>query len=142
MSFSNFGDPENLEQWSRKVRDIMEGIQKRSGFCEYRASGTWAPRVNLYASRDAYYVCAELAGLSLDLLYVECTDSCRVRLAGHRDRPAIPGYSDLSSIEAMEIDEGAFVREIELPDHVDVDAVEINYDRGYLWITLPRSRRT
>lgn len=40
----------------------------------------------------------------------------------------------------MEIDEGPFAREIELAQPVDVNAVEVNYDRGYLWILLPKIR--
>ena len=42
------------------------------------------------------------------------------------------------SIHAMEIDEGPFRREIELPEAVDVDRMEATYSKGYLWITVPR----
>jgi HSP20 family molecular chaperone IbpA len=37
----------------------------------------------------------------------------------------------------MEIDYGAFEREILLPVKVDVEQVSAEQDKGMLWITLP-----
>jgi HSP20 family molecular chaperone IbpA len=43
-------------------------------------------------------------------------------------------------MHAMEISEGAFRREIELPEPVEQDRVEASYSKGFLWITLPRTK--
>jgi HSP20 family molecular chaperone IbpA len=41
----------------------------------------------------------------------------------------------------MEIDEGAFCREIDLPEPIDVDQMEATYAKGYLWITAYRAAK-
>ncbi len=127
-----------MEEWSRKIHDIMDEMRTRI-FVEYRVSGTWQPRVNLYESRAALHLCVEMAGLEPNALRVECLDATHVRITGQRGRPYAPGLDSPFSVEAMEIDEGAFAREIDLPDPVDVGAAEITYDRGFLWITLPKT---
>jgi HSP20 family molecular chaperone IbpA len=38
----------------------------------------------------------------------------------------------------MEIDYGAFAREITLPDDVDLDRVKTEWNNGILWIEIPR----
>ena len=37
----------------------------------------------------------------------------------------------------MEIDHGAFCREVELPDDVDRERIAANYLNGMLWIEIP-----
>jgi HSP20 family molecular chaperone IbpA len=140
MSRKKRGENEPLEEWTRKVSDIMEEMNHRS-FFEFRSSVSWQPRINLYACGDGFRICVELPGLGLDALCVECPDTRRVRVAGKRHRPNAPDVAEQLTIEAMEIDEGDFVREVELPDVVDTDALEIAYDRGYLWIILPKNRK-
>ncbi len=138
MSFSKFGHGERMDEWSRKVHTIMDEMRNRI-FFEYRASGAWPPRVNVYAGRDAFYVCVELAGLERDLVCVECIDEHRIRISGQRPQPRVGVLEAPFSVELMEIDEGPFCREIDLPDAVDADTIESSYDRGYLWITVPKS---
>jgi HSP20 family molecular chaperone IbpA len=38
----------------------------------------------------------------------------------------------------MEIDHGPFRREVTLPEPIDVQSVEATYDKGYLWVMLPK----
>jgi HSP20 family molecular chaperone IbpA len=38
----------------------------------------------------------------------------------------------------MEIDHGPFVREVELPDDIDHEAIRATYRVGLLWIELPK----
>ena len=40
----------------------------------------------------------------------------------------------------MEIDEGPFRREIDLPAAVDTSQVEATYRKGFLWIRLPKTK--
>ena len=42
-------------------------------------------------------------------------------------------------IHLMEIDHGAFCREVELPEDVDRDRIIANYRNGMLWIELPKT---
>jgi HSP20 family molecular chaperone IbpA len=141
MSFGKFGSDERMQEWSRKIQDIMNEMRNRS-YVEYRASGAWQPRVNVYAARAAFHVCIELAGLDPEEFAVECLETTRICLRGIRQPPRHVTEDDLCGVEEMEIDEGAFAREIELPEPVDEKSVEITYDRGFLWIHLPKTQGT
>jgi HSP20 family protein len=138
MGVKKFGSGEEARDWSRRIQDIMDEMRNRS-FCDYRATGTWLPTVNIYETQAAYVLCVELAGLELDSVSVECTDSQHVTIAGQRLRPRAPSLSDPFSVELMEIDEGPFHREIDFSEPIAPDELEILYDTGYLWITLQKA---
>jgi HSP20 family molecular chaperone IbpA len=38
----------------------------------------------------------------------------------------------------MEIDHGAFAREVELPPDADRESITANYRNGLLWIEIPK----
>lgn len=137
MALNRFGQSEDFAEWSRKIHDIMDEMLKRS-FVDFRDSGAWAPATNVYEYPDAYHICVELSGVQQDHLDVQCLNQ-RVALAGMRHSPRPQGQGDPVSIHALEINEGVFRREIELPGPVDVDAIEATYSKGYLWIRLPRT---
>jgi HSP20 family molecular chaperone IbpA len=42
------------------------------------------------------------------------------------------------SVHLMEIDHGAFCREVELPDDVHRDRIVASHRNGLLWIELPK----
>lgn len=137
MSFGKFGQGSGFDEWSRKIHDIMDEMEKRD-FVHFRDSGTWQPATNVYETRDAYYVCVELAGVPRQQIDVECVDHQRITIGGSRGQPRPTGIEGPLSIHAMEVDEGPFWREIELPEPIDVDRLEATYSEGYLWITVPR----
>jgi len=41
-------------------------------------------------------------------------------------------------VHMMEIDHGAFFREVELPEHVAHSKIAAHYRNGMLWIELPK----
>lgn len=141
MFVSKLGSGEKMENWSRKIHDIMDEMRNRI-FCDYRASGAWQPTVNLYETRSTYHLCVELAGLQRDAVVVECLDEKRVCITGQRAQPRTANMETPFSVELMEIDEGPFRREIELHEPVQVNTFELSYDRGYLWITLRKNVTT
>lgn len=138
MTFSKFGRGEDMREWSRKIHDIMDEMLRRNfvGFCDVE---TWQPATDVYETRDAYYVCIELAGMNPEAVDVECRDGRYVLISGYRGDPRPEGVEGPLSVHVMEIDQGPFRREVELPDPVDVDAVDAKYDKGYLWIMLPKT---
>ena len=139
MSFDQFGQGEDLDEWSQKIHDIMDEMEKRD-FVRFRDSGTWQPATNVYETRDAYYICVELAGVSREQIDVECIDRQRITIRGSRGQPRPEGIEGPLSIHAMEVDEGPFWREIDLPEPIDVDHLEATHSEGYLWITVPRAK--
>ncbi len=137
MAFGKFGQSEGFDEWTRKIQDIMDEMQKRD-FVHFRDTGSWQPATNVYETRDAYHICVELAGVREQQIEVECADQKRITINGSRAQPRPDGVEGPLSIHAMEIDEGPFRREIDLPEAIDVDRMEATYSKGYLWITVPR----
>lgn len=143
MKFSKFSEGQGMEEWSRRVCDIMDEMLKRH-FVEFRNAGAWRPAVNLYETAEAYHVCLDLPGMREDEIEVHCDGQTRVTVYGGRVRPRpadLPADAPLS-VHLMEIDEGPFRREIELPAPFEMDAVEAAYRLGFLWITLPKIRKS
>jgi HSP20 family protein len=136
---NKFGPGDEMRDWSRRIQDIMDEMRNRS-FCDYRASGTWLPTINIYACRGRYLVCVELAGLQREGLTITCPDAHHVRIGGERSRPRVAQLDETFSIELMEIDEGPFAREIDFAEPIAVEQVALAYEEGFLWITLPKMR--
>jgi HSP20 family protein len=116
----------------------MDEMEKRD-FVHFRDSGTWQPATNVYETRGAYHICVELAGVHHEQIDVECGHRARITISGKRLQPRPDGVAGPLSIHAMEIDEGPFRREIDLPEPIDVDKLAATYSEGYLWITVPRT---
>jgi len=140
MALSGFGLGGELSEWARRLQDMMDEMCKRQ-FVEFRDETVWQPATDVYETRDAYYICVDLAGMDAEDVDVECRDERRVCIGGYRSSPRPEGASGPLSVHAMEIDHGPFRREIDLPEPVSVDAVEATYDKGYLWIVLPKKHR-
>lgn len=130
-----------MDEWSRRVHDIMDEMLNRD-YVHFRDTKTWQPATNVYETRDHYYICVELAGVDYEQIDLECLDERRVRFCGLRTQPRPEGVSGPLSVHAMEIDEGPFSREVELPEEIDVAVVEASYEKGFLWITLPKANKS
>jgi HSP20 family protein len=126
---------------SRNVNKIVEQIQK--GYYNFRPNDTWAPNVNLYETDDTYLVCVDLAGVDKETISPEVSDG-RLTIRGTRSVPAYddhepsPAERGKLRVHVMEIDHGAFYREVEIPDAVDQDKIAAHYRNGMLWIELPK----
>lgn len=140
MAYNKFGANEGVEDWSRKIGDLMDEMLNRS-FVQFKDCGTWQPSTNVYETIDTYYVCVELAGVEQDSIDVRCLDANKLTIRGVRAQPRPKGVLSALSVHAMEIDEGAFRRDIELPEPVVADRIEATYSKGFLWVALPRNHR-
>lgn len=141
MGIKKFGHGDEMKEWSRRIQDIMDEMRNRN-FCDYRASGTWMPNVNIYKTRSEYYVCLELAQVDLDSISIDCPDAQHIRVMGNRPRPPAPDLDDVFSVELMEVDEGLFCREIDFADAIDTEDIEMAYHEGFLWIILHKAPAT
>jgi HSP20 family protein len=97
------------------------------------------PQCDCFRTDDppALHVVLELPGV--DPGSVEVVVSARALLvAGARERPRVPG----ARYQQMEIEYGAFRRQIELGDDVDPAQATARYEHGMLRIVLPLARRS
>ncbi|MBW7905577.1 MAG: Hsp20/alpha crystallin family protein [Phycisphaerae bacterium] len=139
MGFDKFGKDPQLDDWSQKIRDIMDEMLNRS-FVDFRNEGAWQPATNVYETATHLHICVELAGVEEHEIDLKCTGQ-QVELRGLRRSPAPPGVDGPRSVYVLEINDGEFRRVIGLPEPVEVEQVEATYSRGYLWIRLPRKKR-
>lgn len=138
MAFDKFGEKQGMDAWSQTMSEMLDEMLRRS-YVQWRTAGTWQPQTNVYETRRAYHVCVDLAGLSAEEIDVQCVSPQRVSISGHRSQPRPPDAAGVLSVHVLEIDEGPFRRELELPEPIDMDAVEASYLKGFLWITLPKT---
>ncbi|MBN2448444.1 MAG: Hsp20/alpha crystallin family protein [Phycisphaerae bacterium] len=135
-----FGEGRNIDDWSQNIHDMIEEMHNRT-FFQFRRADTWQPSINAYETETSYIVCVDLAGLEEKQVAVECVEERRIVIAGCRGKPRPEQHEGTLSVHMMEIDEGPFRREMELPQAIVADAVEAEYRKGYLWIHLPKKAK-
>ncbi len=138
---SRSGLPRRLELARRREQSLgpmpVTVVGMRS-YYQYCPVESWRPPVNLYESRDSYFVCVDLAGMERDDIEVTLNGNVLV-ISGVREHPQPPGGKDIS-IHLMEIDTGPFCRSVEIPTEVDLGSIQASYSKsGYLWIELPKN---
>ncbi|HEY1683757.1 MAG TPA: Hsp20/alpha crystallin family protein [Tepidisphaeraceae bacterium] len=112
--------------------------QLKKQYYNYSCDQVWRPAVNLYETTTAYLVCVDLAGVEKEKIDLEVRDG-RLTLKGNRPVPLeSDNGSQRVSVHLMEIDHGAFCREVELPDDVQRDKIVASHRNGLLWIELPK----
>jgi HSP20 family protein len=122
---------------SRQASKMMEQIQK--GF--FYPSESWTPNVNLYETATSYLVCVDLAGVDKEKIDVEVVDQ-RLKLKGARVVPTFgppEAAGEKIRVHLMEIDHGAFTRDVEIPADADRQKITATYRNGLLWIELPKT---
>src|SRR5437764_13763170 len=113
MSFELATD-QPFQNLARQTNKLMEQLNK--GF--FYPGENWTPSVNLYETGSSYLVCVDLAGVDKEKIDVEVADQ-RLKLRGARAvphcPPAVAEPDEKLKVHLMEIDHGAFSRELEIP---------------------------
>jgi HSP20 family protein len=121
----------------------------QKGYFNFCPSETWTPSVNLYETDGAYLVCVDVAGVDKQKIDVEVLDN-QLTLKGQREVPMLTPLPDLHRaddssgtarrfrVHLMEIDHGAFCRQVELPEDVAREQITAQYLNGMLWIEIPK----
>ncbi len=112
--------------------------QTQSSFWRYCATAQWEPSINICESAGAYHVAVDLAGMRREDIDVQVREG-RLVMRGQRPlpRPDLPG--EQLRMHHMEIEHGAFCRELDLPGDVASQEIAAHYKDGILWIDLPKS---
>lgn len=108
-------------------------------FANFRPVATgWQPAMNVYAQRGSVDLCFDLAGVRED--EVEIVIECRrVTVRGSRPIPRRESSAPAgaaSQILLMEIENGSFVRVVDLPRLIDPCSSVARQDSGFLWLHL------
>jgi HSP20 family protein len=147
MSMTATSDPP-FSNLGRRVNKLSDQLMQK-GYFNFCPSETWTPSVNLYETDASYLVCVDLAGVDKEKIDVEVLDN-QLTLKGTREVPMLdglmPSHDEPSSgsprrlrVHLMEVDHGAFCRQVELPEDVLREQITAQYLNGMLWIEIPKS---
>lgn len=100
------------------------------------SSNVWQPAVDLYETDEAYFLEADLPGVSRDDIELNVEGS-RVVLRGHRRSVRVSQSERGVRIERAR---GEFERAITLVQPVDPDRVEVTCEQGILRVKLPKRK--
>ena len=113
----------------------LRAWQQRLERLSRHSSESWAPPIDVYETRDAYVVTAELPGLTRKQVDLAVEDS-RLTIQGRREaRPASGGAVHYHQVERGH---GTFRRVFEFAEKIDGDRVAADLADGVLTITIPK----
>jgi len=133
----HLGKKDDFTPTGRRMSKWMDQVLG-PGFHHYGHTDNWAPAINLCEHEKFYCVVVDLAGVQAGEIDLRAEAGVLV-LAGDRAMPSESKDCGHVRLHLMEIDHGPFEREIQLPEEVDIDAIEAFYRNGFLWIRIPKT---
>jgi HSP20 family protein len=123
----------------RDMRHLQETMERLlSDFSRLRMplmlskDSVWRPLTDVYETDDEFIVRMEIAGMDPQDLSVTLGERLLVLKGIRRD----PGRAVRRRFHKMEVTVGPFERIIEIPDNVQVSAVDAHYENGFLTVRL------
>jgi len=123
---------------AHQMSKMVDQMQK--GFFSFCPAETWTPSVNLYENDVAYVMCVDLGGMAKEQIDLSVVEG-QLQLKGMRAVPAPPDADPKNvrmRVHLMEIDHGAFCRNVQLPEDAMTDNIAANYRNGMLWVEIPK----
>jgi HSP20 family protein len=106
-------------------------------FSQATAPEAWQPAVDAYRCRHAIAICIDLAGVEKSEIDLR-VEPRRLIVRGRRTPPNPKEHGhEAVQVLVMEIDYGAFHREISFQTEVDPTRVTAEQRNGFLWVQLP-----
>ena len=137
IRFEPLGELNTIQtEMNRMFNTLFDQPSRRSGSVASDSGLTerrWIPPMDLVETPDHYVIRADLPGVREDDLSVQFEDHT-LTIAGQRAAEHDPqeGYYRLERAF------GAFSRALTLPDGIDPDRVQAEFDRGVLQILIPK----
>ncbi len=102
----------------------------------FAAPAGWRPPVNAYRCQEKFVVIVDLSGVPPELVQVEVQPT-RLVIRGNRPPPEPGGdRTEMTQLIALEIDDGAFERVLDLPHEANPGNVTTEYRDGLLRISV------
>ena len=115
-------------------RDDINRLFSRN-FGEGNGTQTWAPAVDVFDTKDAVILKAELPGLTADDVDVEIDDNV-LTVSGER---TFADKVEDGHYYRLERSYGKFSRSLTLPQGIKADEVSANFANGVLEIRVPKA---
>ena len=118
------------EPFSQEFDRLFSSLFDTSG----RQAHRWVPAMDLVEADDHFVLKADLPGLSEDDVAIEVQDNV-LTISGSREAEHERKEKGWYRLERSY---GTFSRSLTLPDGVNAEKVEANFDRGVLEIRVPK----
>lgn len=97
-------------------------------------AGSWAPRVDIYETKDSYMVSADVPGIKKEDIDIDFKDN----ILTVRGEKKFEEKSDKDNYVRVERKYGKFVRSFSLSDNVEAGKIKASYKDGVLEIKIPK----
>jgi HSP20 family protein len=98
------------------------------------SAGRWVPAMDLVETKDHLVLKADLPGLDRDDVDIEVTDGV-LTISGERKTEREERQDGYHRIERAY---GAFSRSLSLPDGIDAEQVQADFEKGVLVVRIPK----
>lgn len=129
LNYGPLGDFGSLRHEMDQLLDTWAGLRVPRG-----ASMLWQPSINVREDRDAFHIEAELPGVNPDDVDIALEDRV-LTIAGEKRSES---SREEESYHVAERSYGRFERSFTLARSVDADAIEARFDRGVLYVSIPK----
>jgi HSP20 family protein len=120
----------------REMTSVQSQLDRLwSGLSESRRTEAWLPAVDVFDTKEAVVLKAELAGMNIDDIDIEVDDNVLTIKGERRFEEKV----DEDRYYRVERRFGSFQRSLALPQGVKVDDIVADYDDGVLTVTVPKA---
>ncbi|MCX8048910.1 MAG: Hsp20/alpha crystallin family protein [Methylohalobius sp.] len=123
-----------LDRFEREMERSLESMRRLIRPEEETAAAVWAPSIDIKEEADRYVVQADLPGVKPEDIEVTLQNGV-LTIKGERQTEAKEEKENYRRIERFY---GSFFRRFTLPETVEEEKIEANYDKGVLTISIPK----
>lgn len=123
-----------LDRFEREMERSLESMRRLIRPEEETATVVWAPSVDIKEEANRYVVQVDLPGVKPEDIEVTLQNGV-LTIKGERQTEAKEEKENYRRIERFY---GSFFRRFTLPETVEEEKIEANYDKGVLTISIPK----
>ena len=124
----------NLQRRMERLFDEMLGQGLWRTGDEQSLRGAWVPAINILEKDDAMQITADLPGLNAEDVEVTVEQGV-LNIRGERKFEEAAEGETFHRVERLY---GVFERNFTLPNSIDTDKIEANFENGVMVLTLPK----
>jgi HSP20 family protein len=139
MAMIRWNDPfRELAALQDRMNRVFEGTLSRARNEEELFTGTWAPPVDIYETKDKMTLKAELPGFDEKQINLRFEDGV-LTIEGERKFEKETGDENYHRVERSY---GKFVRSFAIPAGIEGDKIAATFNNGVLTVDLPKREET
>ncbi len=139
MALIRWNDPfRELAALQDRMNRVFEGTLSRTRNEEELFTGTWAPPVDIYETKDKITLKAELPGFEEKQINLRFEDGV-LTIEGERKFEKESGDENYHRVERSY---GKFVRSFAIPAGIEGDRIAATFNNGVLTVDLPKREET